>query len=635
MAAVKEFSLEYWLNKATDPNNQDEQWDCIREFCDLVDKEADGSQIAVRFLAHKIQSPQEKEALHALMVLETCMNNCGKSFHYEVGKFRFLNELIKVLSPKYLGTWSTEKVKSKIIEMLYSWTLWLTDEVKIKEAYKALKKQGIIKKDPELPENQILPPPSPRQQNSIFDKGDTSKLLSRLLSSGDLEDLQNANRLIKSLVQEDQEKMEKASRRQKTIEEVRTVTSQLNDMLISVKKNKMSEDENQKIKTLYERCEKLRPTLFRMASETVDSDEALADILKANDELAQAVNQYKQVAKVSQVNGGSPEVHCTVKESKSPQSPGGIKSYHLIDFSDIDSVFSPVMEHTKNNQHGNSSCVSLLDEELMTLGLNDSPPPEALRPTSTDRSLCSLQNGLNISLQSSICRKNPEYSESTEHSSLSGISIKSTSFNDIPPVGKSTTQDALSSLTQQHSWAPTPLPSLVARSTQNPFHSKPAESATRVSTFTVAESAEMSLSKVFVPLVSINPDTILPVTVYDKNGFRVMLHFSKNSPPGRPDVLVAVVSMLSTSPHPTKDIIFQAAVPKCMRLKLQHPSGSELPAFNPLLPPTVISQVLLLANPRKEPVRLRFKLSFVQGNQTFCEVGDVNQFPDVNSWGTN
>lgn len=35
-----------------------------------------------------------------LQVLEMCVNNCGESFIREVGKFRFLNSLIKVLSPK-------------------------------------------------------------------------------------------------------------------------------------------------------------------------------------------------------------------------------------------------------------------------------------------------------------------------------------------------------------------------------------------------------------------------------------------------------------------------------------------------------------------------------------------------------
>lgn len=38
-----------------------------------------------------------------LQVLETCVNNCGERFHNEIAKFRFLNELIKVLSPKVGG----------------------------------------------------------------------------------------------------------------------------------------------------------------------------------------------------------------------------------------------------------------------------------------------------------------------------------------------------------------------------------------------------------------------------------------------------------------------------------------------------------------------------------------------------
>ena len=43
-------------------------------FCDQVNKELEGPQIAVRLLAHKIQSPQEREALFALSVskLSTC-----------------------------------------------------------------------------------------------------------------------------------------------------------------------------------------------------------------------------------------------------------------------------------------------------------------------------------------------------------------------------------------------------------------------------------------------------------------------------------------------------------------------------------------------------------------------------------
>uniref|UniRef100_A0A667WGM6 VHS domain-containing protein n=1 Tax=Myripristis murdjan TaxID=586833 RepID=A0A667WGM6_9TELE len=80
--------------------NPEDRWDCIQAFYQLVNKESDGPQVATRLLAHKIQSPQEREALQALTVLEACMNNCGQRFHSEAAKFRFLNELIKVLSPK-------------------------------------------------------------------------------------------------------------------------------------------------------------------------------------------------------------------------------------------------------------------------------------------------------------------------------------------------------------------------------------------------------------------------------------------------------------------------------------------------------------------------------------------------------
>lgn len=108
------------------------------------------------------------------------MKNCGKRFHSEVGKFRFLNELIKVVSPKvrisdclsecnyvfqtisfrhllcvnnlvfvpcpptqYLGSRSPEPVKKKVLELIFSWTLGLPDEAKISDAYQMLKKQGI------------------------------------------------------------------------------------------------------------------------------------------------------------------------------------------------------------------------------------------------------------------------------------------------------------------------------------------------------------------------------------------------------------------------------------------------------------------------------------------------------------
>ena len=46
--------------------------------------------------------PQEREAIQSLAVLEAAVKSCGPVFHTEVGKFKFLNEMIKLVSPKYL-----------------------------------------------------------------------------------------------------------------------------------------------------------------------------------------------------------------------------------------------------------------------------------------------------------------------------------------------------------------------------------------------------------------------------------------------------------------------------------------------------------------------------------------------------
>ncbi|NXA04072.1 GGA2 protein, partial [Sapayoa aenigma] len=283
-------------DKATDPSTPEENWECIQRFCDQVNADTEGLSLALRLLAHKIQSPQEREALHALTVLETCVNNCGDRFHSEIAKFRFLNELIKVLSPKYYGIWSSEKVKFRVTEVIFSWTVWFPQEVKIRDAYHMLKKQGIVKEDPKLPEDKILPPPSPRPQNSIFDTDEEkSKLLARLLKSSHAEDLQAANRLIQSVVREEQEKSALVSRRVNAVSEVSDNVKHMDELLENYRRKELSPADQETLHTLFQRCEKLRPLLFRLASETVADDEALAEILQANDKLLRVLGQYRQV----------------------------------------------------------------------------------------------------------------------------------------------------------------------------------------------------------------------------------------------------------------------------------------------------------------------------------------------------
>ncbi|NXI22843.1 GGA1 protein, partial [Sterrhoptilus dennistouni] len=625
--------------KATNPLNKDLDWDGINAFCGQLNKELEGPPLATRLLAHKIQSPQEWEAIQALTVLESCMKSCGKRFHDEVGKFRFLNELIKVVSPKYLGSRTSEKVKSKILELMYSWTLGLPHEVKISEAYQMLKKQGIVKCDPKLPDDAPFPPPPPRPKNIIFDDEEKSKTLARLLKSSHPEDLRAANKLIKEMVQEDQKRMEKISKRVNAIEEVNNNVKLLTEMVTNYSKGETTESNEDLMKELYQRCERMRPMLFRLASDTEDNDEALAEILQANDNLTQVINLYKHLVRGEEINGelvASPlqGSSSALLDLSGLELPATCPSYPALPTLSGGSAV-PVPDQTGS--------VSLLDDELMSLGLND-PAPHLVQ-AGDNSGWNSFQSSDSNELSITPIMAAPPVKADAGASSPKP-SPSSTGLDDLDLLGKTLLQQSLPPESQQVRWEKQqPPPRLTLRDLQNrsssgtTAHNPSAPPVLQRNTAipprppATALPQEISLANITVPLESIKPSSILPVTVYDQHGFRVLFHFAKDALPERPDVLVVVISMLSTAPQPIRNIVFQSAVPKIMKVKLQPPSGTELPAFNPIVHPSAITQVLLLANPQKEKVRLRYKLTFTMGEQTYNEIGDVDQFPPPESWG--
>uniref|UniRef100_A0AAR2JGC0 Golgi associated, gamma adaptin ear containing, ARF binding protein 3a n=1 Tax=Pygocentrus nattereri TaxID=42514 RepID=A0AAR2JGC0_PYGNA len=515
----------FYSDKATNPSNRQEDWEYIIGFCDQINKELEGPQISVRLLAHKIQSPQEWEALQALTVLEACMKNCGRRFHNEVGKFRFLNELIKVVSPKYLGDRVSEKVKIKVIEMLFSWSTALPDETKITEAYQMLKRQGIVTTDPEVPADKtLIPSPPDRPHNPVFENEEKSKRLAELLKSKKPEDLQEANRLIKNMVKEDEARVQKVAQRTSTLLEVNNSVKLLNEMLRHFSKDQSTQADRELLKDLHDDCDKLRTTVFKLATETEDDDSSLGEILQASDDLSRVINSYKSIVEGQAVNTDTPG--STTSERKY-----GSSRLH------IDPAGLAKAESASLPCEGGGPAVTS----------STKPPNSAFPPDSPL----------------------------------------------LHPLS----------------------PPLVARQG------------------TAAPQPDPSLTNVFVPLDSIRPSKESPVTAYDKDGVCVLLHFASNCPPGRPDVLVMVVSMLNTAPLQVKNLTLQAAVPKSMRVKLQPPSGMELAPFNPILPPSAITQVMLLANPLKEKMRLRYKLMFVLGDRQCSETGEVDKFPPVERWG--
>lgn len=244
----------------------------VEAFSALINKEKDGPQIAVKLIATRIHSQDETEMMHTLQVLEMCMSRCGSSFQSEVGKFRFLNEIIKLVSPKYLGSHTPLEVKQRILQLMYIWTLDYPKETKIKEAYEMLKKQGVVKEVPSLSiSNDSVTLPK-RQINSVFQDEENSKLLQYLLQSKNPEDLQAANRLIKNMVKEDDKRAELKSKRISELEAVNNNVRLLHEMLDSYQPESSSQDELDLIKELRQSCDKLKSYMHKLAVETPKGD---------------------------------------------------------------------------------------------------------------------------------------------------------------------------------------------------------------------------------------------------------------------------------------------------------------------------------------------------------------------------
>ncbi|XP_072539388.1 ADP-ribosylation factor-binding protein GGA3a [Salminus brasiliensis] len=707
-------SLESWLNKATSPSNRHEDWEYIIGFCDQINKELEGPQISVRLLAHKVHSPQEWEALQALTVLEACMKNCGRRFHNEVGKFRFLNELIKVVSPKYLGDRVSEKVKMKVIEMLFSWSVALPDETKIAEAYQMLKRQGIVTTDPDVPADKtLIPSPPDRPLNPVFENEEKSKRLAELLKSKKPEDLQEANRLIKNMVKEDEARAQKDAQRTSTLMEVNNSVKLLNEMLQHFSKDQSTQADKELLKDLHDDCDKLRTTVFKLATETEDDDSSLGEILQASDDLSRVINSYKNIVEGQPVSADTPGSTTSERSntgssseilidlagldlrSPSPQHPPPLPSAQIPQIPDdlfmsppafqpppphlnSSSVLPGLQINVKDNlpvMSETPSSLSLLDEELISLGLSDPVLSLSSQKQQQEDELNSqwtslqapnpLMDLLGSPLPLDLLQPAaPAFSESTSapdsgHApqpfgaaaafplpvpASSGFS----SLQDLAllDLGKPCSGGGGGGLMTDDS-SPSSLPCGVSGGPVVPSCTKPPNSVFPPDSpllhpvsspllgkqGTACTQPDPSLTNVFVPLDSVRPSRESPVTAYDKDGVCVLLHFASDSPPGRPDVLVMVVSMLNTAPLQVKNLTLQAAVPKSMRVKLQPPSGTELAPFNPILPPSAVTQVMLLANPLKEKVRMRYKLTFLLGDRQCTEAGEVDTFPPVERWG--
>ncbi|XP_035903412.1 ADP-ribosylation factor-binding protein GGA1 isoform X2 [Anopheles stephensi] len=665
--------LDGYLRKAVHPNNHDLDVSAIDQFCLTLKKDPSKMSMARELLVSRIQSPNTKESLLALEALEECMESLGREFRSEINKFRFLNELIKMVSKKYNGDQTPREVSDRILNILLTWTNKYDpcDCDKIQEAYNLLATQGIQHRSQQ---NVIIRGPPvrhPDDRGPVLDK--EQQKLKQLISSGKPENFEKANLLIQNLYRDEERRTQMKSRRLSELQKVAENTKLLNEMLDQYRAGETSDDELAILSEIYESCESAHPTIVRLAEETQHSEEMLEKIFEVNDALTLALDKYRvkvlhqqpaERATLSQrgavagdesttlpamrytpnITGPDP-LETLFDVSSDGQGQSGDKETTTSQRSNYDDL-SDIFSSTGSN--GTASHGILLPETVAqstpsapTFGLNglkanDTKSKDNLMElnsilSSIKNSASSVASPL-ASAGSSVAKTASPTRVASHNGSSSGAGTSSKSIPELDSIisGMKATLLSGPSVASEEvvgesvsTPKPEPIgagseedePMLAAHPATASQPSRPnAEEVPPAPVESVAKPELKALADIVIDLDSIQPSREPSRTVLDdKEGLQITLNFAADHP--RPDVTVIVISTINQGRTTIPSFQFDASVRKPCKLRLLPPSATSLPGTKPFRPPADgITQVLLLANPTGEPVDLTCILTYRVGD---------------------
>jgi ADP-ribosylation factor-binding protein GGA len=555
------------IRKEADPN-------IVGKFCQKVNSDLEGPHIACDLIISKLQSSQDWEIYNALYVLEACVKNCGERFHQLIGRFRFLNEMIKLVSPKYSGNKTSERVKKKCIELFFSWSRGLPQEVKIKEAYDMLKRQDIVKSDP-VDVDELVINVTPRQKDPIFDNEAKSKELARLLKSKNANDLEEANRLIKNMVKQDEIKTEKISMRINELEHINNNMKLLNDMLLHYTTKTATQSETDTMKYLFEELTKMQPNLIKLATETEENDESIGDILKANDQCERIIDQYKQIVINTNTNASQQQQQQQQQQNKTDSD--------LLNFLTKDDDFM-IMTDSHHEQLQKLKKDQINSETLfdpISSSKSSYDPLKELEdlfaPSAQEEKLFNF-NSTNSSLMKPL-QVNNNINKSLDHiapfeKTAQKVGSKMKGIDDLNELSRCLMENSINNPQTTLQSAVISAKTTTTTSTTKPNqlltlndikkHQNDSNNAIATDTSDIQQQQQMSnsLQDLTISLESIKPAFDIPaVVLYDENQCKIVMHFALNSP--GPNINVVVISVTNFNVNKEmKNFVFQAAVTK-------------------------------------------------------------------------
>ncbi|XP_066156743.1 TOM1-like protein 2 isoform X2 [Euwallacea fornicatus] len=312
------------IEQATDGSLASENWALNMEICDMINETEEGPKDAVRAIKKRLIQNAGKNyivVMYSLTILETCVKNCNKRLHILVCSKDFVNELVKLLSPK---NDPPTAVQEKVLSLIQCWASAFQadqDLLGVNIVYKDLLAKGIEFPATDLdtlapihtPRRSVEAPPRPVSAPSPS----TSPIPPIESPTGGI------------LTPEQRAKL------QSELDVVQSNMNVLGEMLSEVKPGHEERDELELLHELCAVCQSMQQRLMELISK-ITNDTLTEELLRINDDMNNLFLRYGRWEKNRTSQG--PSASEVINKAIPPSKPPLTNEDSLIDLDDDEIV---------------------------------------------------------------------------------------------------------------------------------------------------------------------------------------------------------------------------------------------------------------------------------------------------------
>ncbi|CAJ0564748.1 unnamed protein product, partial [Mesorhabditis spiculigera] len=288
------------IELATDSNLlATENWGLNMEICDFINGYEDGPKDAIRALRKRMHTQIGKNntnIMYTLTVLETCVKNCDHRFHVLVCSKDFIQDLVKLVGPKFDAP---QIIQERVLSLIQAWTdafQNVPDLVGVRQVYDELRSKGVEFPAADLdtlapiitPKRTVYP--EPQQQPAAQAWQDPAADAAAAPPAGRSRQTYQVAPHSEVPLEASAEQLAKL---RQDIDVVNCNLKVFREMLTEITPNKVSDDELQLILELNQTCRQMQQRVLELIGQ-VTNDEVTSELLLVNDEFNGAFEKFER-----------------------------------------------------------------------------------------------------------------------------------------------------------------------------------------------------------------------------------------------------------------------------------------------------------------------------------------------------